>query len=699
MKQVFIKKNRAYIEDIPYPVVSNGGVLVKVMYSCISDEIEIWQKPSEPFIKNILAQPDNIKTIISKIYGKRINTDIDMNPGEPVGCSISGIVMAAGKNVRSVKPGDRVACYGPGYAYHAEFIDVPESLAVKIPADMDFKVSSTIAAGAASMRAVRRCGLHFGEIAAVMGLGAIGQIAAQILKSSGCRVICIDQDSSRLDIAKTCGCSFILNSLKDDVEAEVEKLTAGYGIDAVIITGSICSKDVLAAAYNICRKNGKIILSGTIDSEFKKNEIFKKELDFLISTSQEIDKNFNEVDMPYAYIRWTDKRNITEYLRLIKDEEINLEPIINKIYDIEDASSAYDEFKKTENKPIMVLLKYGDNEIQDKKIYIKKFDISSSGKINVALIGAGSMAKSVNLPNLKKLNNLYNIYAVVCKVGASAKSAALEFGAKYAVCDYMEVLNDPDVDMVMICTRSNLHAKISIEAMKKGKAVYVAKPMALNEEELDEVLAAINETNVPYMVSLNRRFSRYTYEIKRCLENRTGPLIINYRMNDEYNPFNYFNHNDESSGKIISSGCSIFDFFMYLTNSDVENISVNSISTETENISSIDNSHITLKYKDGSLCSLTSTTLGNSLYPKEICEIYFDGKVIVLEDYKKLYGYGLKLNEFESRVPDTGELEELIKFAEAISNSKNYCIPVKQLEQSARLSFMAERELKNQWGQ
>lgn len=698
MKQVFIKKNRAYIEDIPYPVVSNGGVLVKVMYSCISDEIETWQRPSEPFIKNILEQPDNIKKILDMIYGKRINANIDINSGEPVGCSVSGIVMAAGKNVKNVKPGDRVACYGPGYAYHAEFIDVPESLAVKIPDGMDFKVSSTIAAGVAAMRVVRRCGLQIGEIAAVIGLGAIGQIAAQILKSSGCRVICIDQDISRLDISYKCGCNYIFNLLKNDVETEIKKLTDGYGMDAVIITGSISSKDILTAAYNMCRKNGKIVLCGTFEREFRNNEIFKKELDFLISTSQEIEKNFNEVDLPYAYMRWTDKRNITEYLRLIKDEKINLEPVINTIYNVEDANAAYEEFKKTENKPIMVLLKYADNEVQDKKIYLKKFDISSSGKINVALIGAGSLAKSVNLPNLKKLSSLYNIYAVVCKVGASAKSAALEFGAKYAVCDYMDVLDDPDVDMAMICTRSNLHAKISIDAMKKGKAVFVEKPMALNDKELDEVLNTINETKVPYMVSLNRRFSRYTYEIKKCLENRTGPLIINYRMNDEYNPFSYFN-NDESSGRIISNGCSIFDFFIYLTNSEVENISVNSISTETENISSVDNSQITLKFKDGSLCSLTSTTLGNSGYPKEICEIYFDGKVIVLEDYKKLYAYGLKINELESKTPDTGEYEELAKFAEAILNSENYSIPIRQLEESARLSFMAERELKNQWGQ
>ena len=694
MKQVFIKKNKAYIENIPYPVVSNGGVLVKVMYSCISDEIETWQRPSVPFIKNILEQPENIKKLLGMIYRNKINEDMEINPGEPAGCSVSGIVMAAGKGVKNVKPGDRVACYGPGYAYHAEFIDVPESLVVKIPSGMDFKVPSTIAAGAAAMRAVRRCSLHIGETAGVIGLGVIGQIAAQILKSSGCRVVCIDEDISRLNTSNKCGCDFIYNLPKDDVEAEVKKLTDGYGVDAVIVTGSISSKDVLTYAYNICRKNGKIVLAGTFEREFRNNENFKKELEFLISTSQEIDENFNEVDLPYAYIRWTDKRNIIEYLRLIKDEKINLEPIINTIYNVEDASAAYEEFKKTENKPIMVLLKYADNEVQDKKIYLKKFDISSSGKINVALIGAGSLAKSVNLPNLKKLSNLYNIYAVVCKVGASAKSAAFEFGAKYAVCDYMDVLNDPDVDMAMICTRSSLHAKISIEAMKKGKAVFIEKPMALNDMELDEVLNTINETKVPYMVSLNRRFSKYTYEIKKCLEKRTGPLIINYRINDEYYPFNNFN-NDEGSGRIITNGCSIIDFFMYLTNSEVENISVNSISTETENISSIDNSQITLKFRDGSLCCLISTTLGNSFYPRETCEIYFDGKVIVLEDFKKIYAYGLKINGLESRTPDTGEFEELISFADAINNCENYSIPVNQLEQSARLSFMIERELKN----
>jgi len=708
VKQVLIKKGKAIVDEIPAPMVGPGNVLVKVAYSCISAGTEMAgvKSSGESLLYKAIRQPQNIKKGLNMIKQKGILKTRNIlkstfESSSPTGYSASGTVVEVGAQIKDIKIGYRVACAGAGYANHAEYIEVPENLVVKIPKDLSFKEASTVTLGSIAMQGVRRAEVKLGENIAIIGMGILGQLASQIVTAAGARLIAIDLNDRRLAIAQTDGAKDILNPTKEDIVDEVIKITEGYGVDSVIITAATSSNEPLAQAFQMCRKKGRVILVGVVGMEINREDMYKKELDFYISTSYgpgRYDSNYEEkgVDYPYHYVRWTENRNMQEYLKMLSEGKIKLNNIIEKVYEIEEATKAYHEFEKEENKPLIVLLKYKqdlENKINRKVEVNSQFKLKND-KIKVALIGAGSFAKGMNLPNLEKLKNFYNIYAIMSRTGSNATSIARQYKAKYATTDYQEILNDPDVNMVMICTRHNLHAQYSIEAMKKGKAVFVEKPMALNKKEMEEVFKTIQKTGVPYLVGFNRRFSKYAIEIKKHIKERINPMIINYRMNAGYIPLEHWVHNEEGGGRIIGEGCHIFDLFNYFVDSEIDYISVNSINPKTENISSRDNVVVTLKYKEGSICTLTYTALGDNSYPKEFLEIYFDNKIIIMDDYKSLKGYGIKTANINSKFSDKGHYEELIAFVQAIKDGAKHPIPLWQIEQATKISFVVDQKIK-----
>ncbi len=707
MKQVLIKKGKAIVEEIPAPMVDIGNVLVKVAYSCISAGTEMTgiKSSGQTIIQRALRQPQNIKKGLNMIKQKGILKTKNvlqstLESGSPTGYSAAGTVVEVGAQIEDIKIGDRVACAGAGYANHAEYIEVPKNLVVKIPKDLSFKEASTVTLGSISMQGVRRAEVKLGENIAIIGMGILGQIASQMVTAAGARVIAIDLDDRRLTIAQANGAKYILNPTKENIVDEVIKITEGYGVDSVIITAATSSKEPLAQAFQMCRKKGRVILVGVVGMEINREDMYKKELDFYISTSYgpgRYDPNYEEkgIDYPYHYVRWTENRNMQEYLKMLSEGKIKLNNIIEKVYKIEEATQAYQEFEKEENKPLIVLLKYKqdlENKINRRVEINSQFKLKSD-KIKVALIGAGSFAKGMHLPNLEKLNKFYNIYAVMSRTGSNSTSIARQYKAKYSTTDYQEILNDPDIDMVMICTRHNLHAQYSIEAMKKGKAVFVEKPMALNKKEMEEVFKTIQETGVPYLVGFNRRFSKHAVEIKKHIKERINPMIINYHMNAGYIPLDHWVHTEEGGGRIIGEACHIFDLFNYFVDAEIDSISINSINPKTENISSRDNVVVTLKYKEGSICTLTYTALGDKSYPKESLEIYFDNKMITMDDYKSLKGYGIKMANIHSKLSDKGHYEELIDFAQAIKDGTKYPIPIWQIEQATKIGFAVNQEI------
>lgn len=708
MKQVFIKKGQAYVNNVPAPTVSSGNVIVQVEYSCISIGTEMTgvKASSQTVIEKALKNPSKIKKGLALIreqgfiQGLEIIKDRTESPGV-TGYSAAGVIVEVGELITDLRIGDKVACAGAGYANHAEYIEVPRNLVIKVPEGVGLKEASTVALGAIAMQGIRRADIRFGEWVAVIGMGCLGQITAQIINAAGGKAIVSDLSDERLTVARQNGAYESINSANENIIDKITKITDGYGVDAAIITAASQSCIPLQQAFQICRKKGKVVLVGVVGMQINREDMYAKELDFLISTSYgpgRYDPLYEEggIDYPYHYVRWTEGRNMQEYLAMIGLGKINLANLIEQIYDIDEVGKAYQDLSDENKKPIMALLKYPpESKVNSpKRICIQETNNINRERINTAIVGAGEFAKGMHLPNLRRLETSFCIQAIMSKKGSNAQIIAEKYGASYATTDFNEIIRDDSIDLVMICTRHNLHAQMSLAALNSGKAVFVEKPMALNIQEMNQLLQAAENTSMPFMVGFNRRFSKYAGEIKRQISNRINPMVINYRMNAGYIPLDHWVHGSEGGGRIIGEACHIFDLFNFFTDSKVENIFVNSLSPKTGDISKNDNVTISIKYGDGSVCNLIYTSLGNPHYPKEHCEIFWDGKVIIMEDYRKITGYGVKLTSPESKAPEKGQYEELLVLAKAIKENTNP-IPLWQLRQATEVSFIVDNELKN----
>jgi len=476
MKQVFVSRGKILVDDIPAPLLDNNSVLVEVAYSLISTGTEVTgvQRSGEPLLRRAVQQPENVKRVLGILKERGIKKTLALVEGKlgaasPLGYSCSGVVVQVGERVEKVKPGDWVACAGAGSANHAEVVLAPKNLAVKVPNGCNLQDAASVTLGSIAMQGVRRADPKLGEIVAIIGLGLVGQIANQLLKIAGCRVIGFDLQQNRVELAKELGLDWGFVTSAVDIQKEVLNLTDGHGVDSTVITASAPDNDtIVQQAMEITRKKGKVVIVGDVGLGLKRSPFYEKELDLLISTSYgpgRYDENYEKVglDYPYAYVRWTEQRNMEEYLKLISEGKLNFKRLAGKVYPVEEAPRAYQALQE-EGRPLAVLLDYHLDGADTRQKLQTKVQVSSAykkktGLINVAVIGAGSFAKSVHLPNLQKLSNLYSIRAVVNATGSNAKEVAKRFGAAYCSTDYHDVLADDEVDMVMICTRHNLHAK------------------------------------------------------------------------------------------------------------------------------------------------------------------------------------------------------------------------------------------------
>lgn len=704
MKQILIQKGKVKIEDIPAPLLEDNSALIEVSFSLISvgTEIEAVKSLRESLIKKAIRQPEDVKKVLSFLKTRGIKSTLSLIKGRreskyPMGYSCSGIVLQVGSAVEGIKKGDRVACAGGGKAYHAEIVLVPKNLIVKIPDDCDLQDAASVALGSIAIQGLRRADIRLGENVAIIGLGLIGQITAQLAKISGCRTIGFDLDKNRVELAKKLGLNkgFVISEV--DVEQEVLNFTSGYGVDATIITASSPSDKIVQQAIEITKKKGRVVTVGDVGLGLKRHPLYEKEIDFLISCSYgpgRYDEKYEEkgLDYPYSYVRWTEKRNMEEYLKLIAERKLDFKSLVSEVYDINNAPNAYQELIESEKKPLGILFDYNiesSKKIDKLKTRIEVQEIKKkSGILNVAIIGAGSFAKNTHLPNLKKLSDLYSVRAIADKIGSNTKDIAERFGCAYCTTNYKDVLVDPDVDVVIITTRHNLHAEIAMEAAKAGKAVFTEKPIALDQSELDEFIKVIQETKIPFMVGFNRRFSPSAVKAKEIISKRINPMIINYRVNAGYIPPNHWVQTEEGGGRIIGEACHMFDLFNYFTDSAVESIEVNAITPKTSNRLASDNFIATLKYTNGSICSLTYTSMGADELEKEYIEIYVDGKVLIIEDFKSLKILGSKIDGVKSRISEKGHLEELIAFAKCMKEGTTLPIPLEQLIDATRISFL-----------
>lgn len=708
MRQVLVSGGAVHLEEVPAPMVEPGTVLVRMDHSCISigTEMSGVKATGLPLWKRALRQPQNVKKVVDmmladglaatrRLVQERLSVEL------PTGYSGAGIVIEVGQGVDDFAPGDRVACAGAQCAFHAEIVRIPKNLVVPVPENVGFDAASTVALGAIALQGVRRAVPTLGETFVVIGLGILGQLTVQLLRANGCRVIGVDLDRARISIAEQNGMNWGVHPDDANDVQQVARITGGAGADGVIITAAGPSDAIISAAFRMCRKKARVVLVGDVGLDLQRADFYAKELDFFISTSYgpgRYDAQYEEggLDYPLAYVRWTEGRNMTEYLRLIADGAIDLKPLIATVHPIDAIDAAYRSLQSGTEKPLMVLLSYPRQQAEVTRRVTLSPPIASVGSnaIRIALIGAGGFAKGMHLPNLMELKSDYLLRAVVSRTGHNAAATGKRFDAEYCATDYREVLDDKNVDAVIIATRHDSHASIALEALQAGKHVLLEKPLALEEAELAAIEAFYTDgsgTKPVLLTGFNRRFSPYAERIAAQVSKRTNPMILNYRMNAGYIPLDHWVHGAEGGGRNRGEACHIYDLFTFLTGAHVERVEAMAIRPATGYYAASDNFVATLSFADGSVATLSYTALGATEYPKERLEVFVDGTVISLDDYRSLTVAGGKEKPLATRAADKGQKEELLAFARAIKGQAEWPIPLWQQVQATRISFDIER--------
>tara|TARA_X000001036_G_C20686404_1_gene807779 strand:+ start:1204 stop:3333 length:2130 start_codon:yes stop_codon:yes gene_type:complete len=705
LKQVLINSGQVSLSEVPSPTLQRGEVLVQVEFSCLSagtemagissSSIPLWKKayknPAKALqtIKSMDSSPKQVWRLIEKKKKQTL----------PTGYSASGKVISVGEGVKDFFIGDKVACSGSESAFHAEFISVPENLCTKVPDKVTADLASTVTMGAIAMQGIRRAGPTLGETFVVIGLGLLGQITIQILKANGCRVIAIDLEDHKVQLANSLGADFATTD-NEDAETHVANLTNGYGADGIIITAASSSDDIVSKAFNYSRKKGRVIIVGDVGLKLNRSDFYEKEIDILISSSYgpgRYDRNYEDegLDYPISYVRWTENRNMQEYLNLLAEKKISINPLISNVFSLNNAVEAYQSLSTQNPKPIINLLEYPCNEVANSSLHLpnvpwkEKSDLSV---INLAILGVGAFTTSTHLPNLQILKDDFSIKHVINRSGHKAKEIAEAVNSEFASTNYLDALNDKDVNAVLISTRHNLHAEMIIASLKSNKNIFVEKPLALNESELSTIDDALKEikNNPPIiMTGFNRRFSQIAVEINKILVERKNPFILNYVMNAGFIPLDHWTQTKEGGGRNIGEACHIYDLFLYFAGSEISNIQASNIK-KTSSYSNTDNFNVSLTFLDGSVCNLIYSSMGSLNYPKETAQIFVDGKIITMENYKSL-----KIYDGEKAISryfkGKGHLEELKHFSRSIKGGGAWPISWQEQKLSSQISFEVEK--------
>lgn len=709
MKQVLIQSGKINVVEVPSPMAEDGRILVRVMHSCISagTEMASLQSSAVPLWKRALQKPDKILWVLNQfrtsgLASTRQLVKDKISTSQTLGYSAAGEVLSVGHGIEGIFPGDLVACAGGQCAFHAEIISVPQNLAVLIPSSVDTSSASTVALGAIAMQGVRRANPTLGECFAVIGLGILGQITIQLLKANGCKVIGMDLDGDRLRLATELGADGVVDPTQAPPVEKMARLTAGFGVDGVIITAATASSDLISAAFQMCRKKARVILVGDVGLNLKRQDIFAKELDFLISSSYgpgRYDAPYEEsgLDYPISYVRWTENRNMSAYLELLNEGRVKIEPLLTGVYPIEEAAAAYQALADPERKTLINLFSYSSKKEPSQLMSMATTRPPKTGRIKVGLVGAGAFLKSVHLPNLRSLADQYSISAVISHSGPNAADTAKQADASIAATDFSQVVKNPDIDAFVITTRHHLHAHQTLEALQQGKHVLCEKPLALSPKDLSEIMDFYREahpTPAPILLTgFNRRFSPHAIKAADLLSNRISPVIINYRMCGGYTPPEHWIHGPEGGGRNLAEACHIYDLFTFFTGARVKKVNAISIRPNDRFYSPQDNFSASVLFEDGSLATLTYTVMGSKELPKEHCEIFFDGQTIVIDDYISFICTGKKEGASKLPVQDKGHLQELKAFANCISHGGEWPIPLWQQAQAMEIAFQVEAQL------
>lgn len=708
MKQLIqnFKTGELYVDEVPVPSLSTGYVLIENKFSLISSGTErgTVKVAQASLLGKAMKRPDLVAQVIQNIRKegisatlKKVQTKLDSL--KALGYSSAGVVLASMDKNSRFQAGDRVACAGQDYASHAEVVSVPQNLVARIPDNVSFEESAFTTLGAIALQGVRQAEPRLGENVCVIGLGLLGQLTCQLLRANGCHVLGIDLSDRLVALAREHSADAAVNRNQPDLEKICASVTNGLGFDSIIITAAAPTNDPIELAAVIARKKGKVIIVGAVKMDVPRDpHFYRKELDLRMSCSYgpgRYDSSYEEdgMDYPFAYVRWTEQRNMDAFLALVGKGLINLKPLITQQFEIDEAEKAFDiVLGKTQEPHIGILLRYPENEKKSQtRIQVANSTAIKSAAVTAGFIGAGSFAQSYLIPNAKA--NGAALHTVTNARGITSKNVAQKFGFGFSSSSLDDVINSTEINTVFIATPHNSHASLVSAVLRAGKHVFVEKPLSIDYAGLEEVMEARKTSKGVLMVGFNRRFSTATQEIRKRVASLNEPVVMNFRVNAGIIPKEHWIQKPEvGGGRIIGEMCHFFDLMEYLSGSQPTKVSAESIKTENNNFVNQDNVVISLKFANGSVGTLTYVSNGDTSLPKEKLEVFCGGVAGVIHDFRNVVIHA-NGKETKTDCNGKGHREEVGAFINAIKNSGEDPIPFSSIFRTTLVCFKAIESL------
>lgn len=699
MKQIIqdLKKGDTILEEVPVPRVKAGCVLIKTTRSLVSlgTERMLVDFGKANFLDKARQQPDKVKMVLDKVKTDGLKPTMDavfnkLGQPLPLGYCNVGEVVAVGKDVLEFQIGDRVASNGN----HAEYVCIPKNLVAKIPDNVTDEEAAFTVIGAIGLQGIRLLNPTFGETIVVVGLGLIGLVTAELLLANGCNVIGFDFDAKKVALAKEKGIVAINPGEGTDQVKFLENYTNGVGADGVIITASNKSNEIISQSAQMCRKRGRIILVGVIGLDISRADFYEKEISFQVSCSYgpgRYDDNYEQKgqDYPIGHVRWTEKRNFEAVLNAISKKVLKVEPLITERIPLKDYQSIYGNMNNPTS--IASILIYDNNTEQKSVVNLDKKTFKAQKGV-IGIVGAGNFTSSTILPNLKKIQA--NLKYIASSGGLTGTIMAKKFGVSNSTTDYSEILKDEEVDLVMITTRHNMHAPMVLQAIKAGKSVFVEKPLAIKETEMEDIIAAYIEAKVNVSVGFNRRFAPLAIKMKKLLGSDDSPLNIVATMNAGAIPPEMWVHDMEiGGGRILGEACHYIDLCSYLSGSRVVAVCMNAMGSNPEE--NTDNASILLKYENGTNAVINYFANGSKAYSKERVEVFSQERTLVMDNWRKLKGYGFKGFSKTTTKQDKGHFNQFQQLVEQQKKGGEPIIPFDSIVNTTKASFAALESLKS----
>lgn len=707
MRQVLIdNRGRVDLVEVPTPMAQSGYVLVRTAYSLISSgtEIATLQHQSQGLIQTALERPELVKNLAQQVRAVGLSATFDTVTGKlkqlnPIGYSLAGRVIETGSDVDEFAEGHAVACSGAEYAHHAEVVCVPRRLVARVPKGVSLQAAAFGGLGAIALQGVRRSQVAIGETIVVIGLGLIGQLTGLLLNASGCRVIGVEPQPERAELAKRLGMPYVLSPDTSDPVAAVKELTQGLGADAVLVCAATTSSRPVNQAFAIARERGRVVVVGDVGLELQRDEFYRKELDLFLSRSLgpgRYDPVYEEqgVDYPPAYVRWTEQRNMKAFLQLLAEARVNVEPLISAEFDVDDAAQAYEHLQASNN-TLAILLRYETSATEQppstdlrRSVQLRPSEPVLMSQMAVGLIGAGAFARSVHLPNLKRSRE-FAVRAVASRKGVDARNAGQRVGAAYVTTDANEIFADPKIEVVWITTPHDSHAELAIRALEAGKHVFVEKPLALTLEDCCKVREAVARSGCLLTVGFNRRFAPASQLAREHFIEVSSSKQILYRVRADVLPDGHWLDDPQrGGGRLLGECVHFFDWMAWFLDEEPQRVWASRSPEDEESLTAV------LQFEGGSVGTLIYTCAGAPVTPKERIEILGGGRTAIVDNFQSVELYQEDKRVCRRRANGKGYSEQLQAFARALRGKASLRVTVDDGIQAIACALTAEAALR-----